>query len=125
MITKRAEQFKLILWIMSFFLLITCSEQTEKEGSASPEMLALSQLITINNLKVSDSLKIILSGKTLQEYSITPSQMSTYLKKNPQDAQYWRTLAEKLKKIINKRQEEQKSGAVPKKQPPGLKPEID
>ena len=110
---------------MSFFFLIMCSEQTGNEASPSPEMLALSQLITINNLKVSDSLKIILSGKTLQEYSITPSQMYSYLKKNPQDAQYWKTLAGKLKKIINDVQEKQKSAKAPKPPQPGLKPEID
>ncbi len=110
---------------MGFFLLIMCSVQTEEEGTPSPEMLALSQLITINNLKVSDSLKIILSGKTLQEYSITPSQMSTYLSKNPQDARYWRALALKLKEILKARQEDEKSATAPEAPSSGTKPRLD
>ncbi len=107
MISLRINRGKIMLLVMSLFLLMMCSEKSDNEELPSNEMLALSQLITINNLKVSDSVKIILSHKTLQEYSITPSQMSTYLSKNPKDAPFWMDISVKLKELINRSQEKQ------------------
>ncbi|RMH64201.1 MAG: hypothetical protein D6677_05450 [Calditrichaeota bacterium] len=101
------------LWIAAVLLIISCSEQPEAE-TPDVTLQALSELITINALKVSDTSKQLLVQKTFRKYKISASQMYSYLNKNMDNEIFWRQQAMRIRELIKAKQEEALDKKAPK-----------
>lgn len=113
--TSKLNIIGIFFLFLSLFTLSFCTSGNETGKEQETYRAALSELITINALKVSDSLKLALFQESLAKYKISSSQMYIFLTKNKNKAAYWQDTALNIKQHL---EEEQKQALKMEKKTP-------
>ncbi len=91
---------KIICVILFTSLFISCSKKSDKIEAPDKIDFVLSELMVVESMSISDSLKASLINKKLKENDITIPEIRNHIKSHKKNPEYWKNTYNRIKKII-------------------------
>jgi len=95
----------LIVFYCFTFILVSCSFDSKKSISKDKFSDVLSELITIESMNISDSLKVELLKECLANNELTINDIQKKIETEKNDSQYWQAVFEKIKTNLKENKE--------------------
>lgn len=97
---KLAKCFLII--IICTFSFLTCSQDKTKTLNQKKFSQVMSELMTIENMAVPDSVKVQLIRNTLNKQKITVDIIESTIEANKDDPEFWKVIYDSVKVHLNK-----------------------
>lgn len=86
----------LLMLVYSTIIYASCSTDTENSISKEGFSSVLTELITIESMNISDTLKVRLIQKHLKEKKVTVQIITNLIERKKSDSAYWQNIYEKV-----------------------------
>lgn len=103
MLFKTKLSRKLFYIILFTSLIISCSEKSDKNLNQQQFEKLMSELMIVENMPISDSLKAVLVKNKLIENGITINEIKNHINDNNEDPLYWQQTYNRIKQIIKEK----------------------
>ncbi|KAA3617168.1 MAG: hypothetical protein D8M58_03745 [Calditrichaeota bacterium] len=91
----------IIIFIACTFLLISCSNESQPDIKKDVIVDVMTELMAIEHLAISDSLKAVKISKIMQTYKIEIDSLKSIIKKLEQEPEYWHSVYNSIKNQLN------------------------
>ena len=100
MIIKTKLSIKVIIIVLFTSIFVSCSKNSDKIDNVQELDIVLSELMVVENMSISDSLKAVLIDKKLKEKDITINEIRRHISAHKENSIYWKDTYNRIKQII-------------------------